>query len=668
MKRIILAALIWLAGAGAFAARMTPEKLAEVGRLGEFKVSPNGAYVVYTVGRPDLKDNGSGSSLFIQDVSGGPARRIDVAAKSVGNVEWSGDGKSIYYTTGDNDSVIFYIDVEGKKIKKIATRKGGIANFVPGAGIFAFTADVKLDSSLRDLNPDLPKLTAMAYDELPVRHWDHWIDESYSHVFIQRDGDEKALDIMPGERYDSPLAPFGGREEIAISPDGLEIAYTSKKVSDYATSTNSSVYLYDVRTGATREMTPNMPGYDMDPMYSPDGKWIAFHSQSRPGYESDKIRIMLYDRATGKITELTRDIDQWAHNTKWSPDSRYVYMSADNDKGTSQIYRISVPDGKYDILTSGDFNYGDQGIQVGPKGDFILFTRRNYNRPSEIYKLDLATRRVSKFTNINDEIWSTLDTCRIESRWVESAGGEKVFCWVMYPPDFDANKKYPVITYCQGGPQQAVNQFWSYGWNFLTMASKGYIVLAPSRRGVPGFGQKWVDAINQNYGGEPMEDIMNCTKALAKEPYVDSKKLAAVGGSAGGYATFWLEGVHNGLYSAFISHCGLFDMVSMYGSTEELWFPNWDNGGAYWANRDYYEKISPHNYVKNWKTPILIITGEKDYRVPYTQSLEAFTAARSMGVPARLLFLPRENHWVLHPQEQILWYREFFNFLSEHMR
>ena len=542
-------------------------------------------------------------------------------------------------------------------------------NISPDGKYYSFTLEVNPDTLPNKADIKLDKAKAYIYEDLPARHWDQWIDDKYSHLFIMQFDEGEPVDINKGEKYDTPLKPFGGAEQIAWSPGGGEIAYTSKKVNDFATSTNSDIYIYDLNKKETINITAANPGYDMDPVYSPDGNYIAYHSQARAGYESDKIRLMLYDRKTMAITDLTKNFPQWAGEFCWGPDSRTIYFSA-VDSGKAKIFAADLK-GNIKLIIHGMANYGDKALLATNDGKSLIASKRNFNRPEELYLISLQNPVTeTRLTDINGEYFQDVKPVKFEERWSKSSDGAKVHSWVVYPPDFDPKKKYPVITYCQGGPQQPVSCFWSYGWNFLSMASKGYIVIATNRRGCPGFGQDWVDAIIKDYSGKPMDDIVSAVDDLAKEPFVDKNRIAAVGGSAGGYAVFWLEGNNNGRFRAFISHCGLFNMISKYGSTEELWFPNNDNGGPYWENNniEYYNRISPHMYVKNWKTPLLIFTGMLDFRVPYTQSLEAFTAARAQGIPSKIVVFPEENHWVLKPQEQILWYDEFFGFLSKYMK
>ena len=668
IRYFLSALMLLLISTAAQAELMTPETLWSLSRLGDTQLSPDGKTFLVTISKPDISENTTSMHIYSMPSSGGEMRQLTFGGNHNYNPVWSPDSKKFAFISDRDGAPQAYImNMGGGDPEKMTSMEKGVSflSWSPDGKHLAFCSDVKLDRTIHEVHKDLDKVDAMVYDGLPVRHWDVWNDEYYRHLFVMPAEGGEPRDLMEGEKYDTPLKPFGGASQIAWAPNGTEIAYTAKKVKEFATSTNSDIYIAPVYGGKAKNITQGNTGFDMEPMYSPDGKYIAFHSQERPGYESDRIRLMIYTTYSGRISELSKDLDQWTGTTAWFPNSRGLYFSAGNNDGTSQLYQIDL-NGKFKTLTSGNYNFATRALSVSPDGKMIYLSRENYNHPFELFSMSSAGGALKQLTDLNKEIFDKIETARIEPRWIVSADSAKVHCWVVYPPDFDPNKKYPMITYCQGGPQQPVSQYWSYGWNFLTMASKGYIIVAPNRRGVPGFGQEWVDAIRKDYGGQPMEDIMACTKALAAEPYVDENRLAAIGGSAGGYATFWLEGNDDGLYHAFVSHCGMFNMESKYGSTEELWFPNRDNGGPYWEvdHTQFYMEHSPHRHVQNWDTPILIITGVLDYRVPYTQSLEAFTAAQLKGVPSRLLVYPNENHWVLHPQEKVLWYREFFRFLQ----
>lgn len=651
---------------------LTAEELLNLKRVYSPSVSPDGKWVLYGVTVPDLAANRSNADLHLVSIDGERHRQLTASPSADYNGVWSPDGKHVaFLSTRGGSSQIYTIAVDGGEALKVSDVEGGVSNlsWSPDGTYFAFTSDVKLDETVAELYPEYDKANVRIYDRIPVRHWDEWNDEKYMHLFVMPVDGGQPRDLMEGERFETPLKPFGGAEQIAWAPDGSEIAYTSKKGPDFAESTNSEVYIVNVATGAVRNITEGMPGFDRDPLYSPDGRYIAFHSMARAGHEADRNRLMLFDRQSGAVRELSATLDQWVGATVWAPDSKALYFTAENG-ATVQVYRIAVSDGSWEILTGGVYNH-DGGFDITPDGKTLVYGRRNFNAPTELFaqqaKLDA---RPVPLTMANAAALAGIRPCTIEERWVTSSDGKKVQTWVVYPPDFDPAKKYPLITYCQGGPQATVSQFFSFAWNFLLYASEGYVVVAPNRRGLPGFGQDWNDAISQDWGGLPMQDILACTDEMLKEPFIDTKQVSAIGASAGGYAVFWLAGNHQGRFSSFVSHCGVFNLESMYGATEELWFTNWENGGPYWdaEARLKYDTHSPHRYAQNWDTPILIITGEYDFRVPYTQSLEAFTVAQVMGIPSKLIVYPEENHWVLHPQEQLIWFEEFFDFIGKHRK
>jgi dipeptidyl aminopeptidase/acylaminoacyl peptidase len=392
---------------------------------------------------------------------------------------------------------------------------------------------------------------------------------------------------------------------------------------------------------------------------------------ARAGFEADKARLITYALKSARYNDITTKFDYWVDNFVWSKDSKDIYFSAVKN-GKSQIFKIDATSGQIDSILGGPFNYADKYLFVSDDGKTLYFSRRSYNGPDELFKLAYKGKEqlITQLTNINTDALKDIKQSKFEEKVFPTRDGKQVQCWVVYPPDFDPAKKYPMITYCQGGPQQAVSPYWSFGWNFLLMASKGYIVLAPNRRGCPGFGQEWVDVMSKDWGGAPMNDLLDATDEMCKETYVDKKRLSAIGGSAGGYTVFWMEGNHNKRFKAFVSHCGVFNVESKHGVTEELWFPDWEFGGTFLSKeaKELYAKHSPHIFAENWDTPILITTGEKDYRVPYDQSLQAFTLAQVKGIPSELIYYPEENHWILHPQEQILWYRHFFDFLGKYSK
>ncbi len=647
---------------------LTPEKLLSLKRISDVNISQDGKKLLYTVTFPDFENNTYTKQVFMQPVSGGEAIQLTRTGDHNYNPVWSPKADKVAFISDrDGKPQVYIMDMDGGEPRKITNMENGVSflSWSPDGKHLAFCSDVKLEQTIHETHKDLPDVNAYIYDDLPIRHWDHYIDEKYRHLFVIPAEGGEPRDLMEMEKFDTPLVPFGGHEQIAWSPNGTEIAYTCKKVSDFETSTNSDIYVVPVYGGKAKNITQGMPGFDKYPVYPPNGNYIAFHSQKRAGYESDRVRLMLHTRSSSRIGELSKDVDQHVGTMAWTPRSDALYFSAGNNDGTTQLWHITRS-GTAKVVTKGSYYHAARALEVTPDGNTVILSREDYMHPTELYAMNTSTGTMKQITHLNDDAYKNIDIGKVEARWITSTDSANVHCWVVYPPNFDPSKKYPMITYCQGGPQMPVTPYFSYGWNFLTMASEGYIVLAPNRRGCMGFGQKWIDSIRMDYGGQPMDDIMAATKALAKEPYVDETRLAAIGGSAGGYAAFFLEGNDDGLYSTFVSHCGMFNMESKFGSTEEMWFPLWDNGGPYWErqHKRFYDENSPHRFVKNWDTPILIITGEKDYRVPYTQSLEAFTAAQMNNVPSRIIVYPDEIHWITHPQEKILWYREFFRFLE----
>lgn len=647
------------------------EDLLSLRRLSDMQLSPTDKLILFSIKTPDLKTNKSANDLYVVDLETNKMTQLTNTDESESNARWSNDGKTIYYTsTKMGAPQIYEMDYATKSTKAISAVANGVSNMIisPKGDNILFTTEVEVRESINKKYSQYTSFNALKYSDLPVRHWDTWEDEKASHVFYMPIEGGRPIDIMEGDKNDSPLVPFGGVEQLAWSPEGNEIAYVSKKVDNPERSTNSDIYLYNLNNKQTKNITEGMMGYDKDPVYSPDGRWIAFHSQKRPGFEADKVRLMLYDRATGQIKEMLADLDQWIEQTVWSPDSKTIYFNS-GVKGRVHLYSMDVATNKSTQLTM-DKTDDNQGLAVSSNGKFLVFGRSSSTYPTDFYTLDLATKKIERKTKVNDFLLMKLDDVKVEERMVESTDGEMVHTWVFYPPNFDKTKKYPMLTYCQGGPQGTISNYFSYRWNLYLMASQGYIVCAPNRRGMPGFGQKWNDDISKDWNGQAMDDIKAATDNLTAESFVDKNNVAAVGASYGGYTVFWLQGNDEGRFKAFISHCGVFNLTSMYGSTEELFFPDWEFGGPYWDddNEDVYEEQSPHKYVNKWDSPILIITGMKDFRVPYTQSLEAYTAAKSKGIDAELLVFPDENHWVLGLQNAMVWQSEFFGFLKKHLK
>ena len=523
-----------------------------------------------------------------------------------------------------------------------------------------------------DVYPELKKSDVYIFTDLDIRHWDQWQDGSYNHVFYKKvgDPDDSGIDVMPGEPYYSPQMPFGGDEDYTWSPDGKSIYYVSKKLAgkDYVNSTNTDIYKYNLATKKTENVTKENKGYDTNPAFSSKGA-LGWLQMKTPGNESDKNDILV--KENGVVQNLTAQWDGTVNSFKWSKDGENIYFTAPVD-GTVQIFKVNYPGKKriaplVEQLSEGQFDV--TGIVAETDGK-LLVTRTDMNHAAELYNFDLKGSNFSKLTSINDQLYGNIELPKVEKRFVTATDGKKMLVWVIFPPNFDASKKYPTLLYAQGGPQSALSQFYSYRWNFQLMASQGYIVVAPNRRGMPGHGVEWNAAISKDWGGQVMDDYLTAIDEVAKEPYVDKGRLGAVGASFGGYSIFYLAGKHNGRFKTFISHDGVFDLRTMYGTTEELFFMNNDIGGPYWdvenkAAQKAYNDFNPITNVADWDTPIMIIQGGKDYRVPIEQGLSAYQAAQMLGIKSKLLYFPEENHWILKPQNALIWQSEFFKWLEE---
>jgi dipeptidyl aminopeptidase/acylaminoacyl peptidase len=669
------------------AERMTPELLWKLGRLGEAVLSPDGGKIAYTVRRYELSENKGSSTLMLMSLDDGSEKKLLDAWSSIGSLQWIGDGETAKLFVeaapaakdDEEDAPVpqaWSIDASTGESIQVTDLEDGIANLkvAPTGDQIAFTLDIKLDKTVNELYEDLPEADARIIDGLMYRHWNAWHDYKYSHLHVAKLIDGKAgevKDLMEGVKADCPVPPFGGSEQFAWSPEGKQIAYTLKVDPKWAESTDSNVMLVNVKSGKTRNMTEMMKGYDKDPSFSPDGKWLAYQSMERAGFESDRNRIMLLNRLTGDQKELTIGLDQNANGIHWSPDSKRVLFSSEY-RGSNQVFEIGLESpGTARQVTKGNFNWSI--VDLLPDGKSAIATRMNMLRPNELTLLNLEDASDKVLSHINDEVFETLELPSIEERMVTATDGKKIQCWVIYPPGFDkkADKKWPLLTYCQGGPQGQIGQWFSYRWNFHLMAANDYVIVAPNRRGLPGFGRKWNDQISGDWGGQAMKDILSATDSMLKEPYIDREKSGAVGASFGGYTVYWLMGNHVDRFQTMIAHCGVFNLESMYGSTEELFFVNWDLGGPYWGSEEAqkkYEEFSPHKFVKNWKTPLMVIHGQKDFRVPVTQGMEAFTAAQVNEVPSRFLYFPGEGHWVQKPQNGVLWHRVFFDWLDRYCK
>lgn len=652
--------------------KITPEFLWSLGRISEIKVSPDGSLVLFGITNYNIAENKGNRDLFVIPVTGGEPKRLTESQGSEYNAIWRPDGKKIGYISSEGgSSQIWEMNPDGSDKIQISNIAGGINAFAysPTMKHLLYTADVKLDATVQDTYPDLPKANAMIYTELMYRHWDTWSDQSYSHIFITAYPMAKEVpgkDIMPKERWDAPITPDGGMEQIAWNNTGTKIAYACKKSfgKEYATSTNSDIYLYDIASGKTSNISAPNPGYDMDPVFSPDGKQIAWNSMKTAGFESDKKRIMIYTFATSKAEDLSADFDQSSTNFAWSNDGKTLYFIS-GINATYQLYQLDIAKKKITQITKGIHDYTD--FQLA--GNKMVATKMSMSMPTEIFVVDMKSGAEAQLSNVNTEKMAKVMKGRVEERWIGTTDGKKMLTWVIYPPDFDPNKKYPTLLYTQGGPQSAISQFFSYRWNFQIMAANGYIVVAPNRRGLPTFGQEWNDQISLDYGGQNQMDCLAAIDTLCKEPFVNKEKLGAVGASYGGFSVYWLAGNHNKRFKAFIAHCGMFNFESWYGTTEESFFANHDLGGAFYdKTRPKSYDFSPHRFIGNWDTPLLVIHGGNDFRIPYTEGMQAFNAAQMKNIPSKFLFFPEETHFVLKPQNSILWQREFFKWFDSYLK
>jgi len=614
---------------------MTPEQLIQLNRVSAVGLSDDGKQVIYKTSTFDLKTNERSTKFFTVSVNGGAVKTIEEVGDLVKDKNVSPDGK-------------WKLVAKEVKLQKV---------------------------SGSDHYEDVPNSNVYIYNQLNYRHWDKWEDGAFSHVFLQSatDSNDEGIDLMEGEPYDCPQQPFGGDEDYIWSPDSKKVLYVTKKLAgtEYAVSTNTNIYEYDLDTKQTVNLTEKNKGYDTHPAFSSKGT-LAWLQMKRDGYESDKNDIIV--RLPEGYVNLTENWDGTVNGFIWSEDGSKIYFNAPIG-GTVHAFEIDVPTGKKKPSKPKQISKGQFDVNgiIGQSGNQLIVNRRDMNHATEIYSLNLKTGAMNQLSKANDDIYKDIKMSNIEKRFVKTTDGKDMVTWVIYPPDFDPTKKYPTLLYCQGGPQGALSQFYSFRWNFQVMAANGYIIVAPNRRGMPGHGVEWNEQISKDYGGQNMKDYLAAIDDIAKESYVDKNKLGCIGASYGGYSVFYLASRHEGRFKSFISHDGIFNWRSMYGTTEELFFVNWDLGGNYWdktntAAQKSYAEFNPINFVDKWDTPILIIQGGKDFRVPIGQGLEAFQAAQLRGVKSRLLYFPEENHWVLSAQNSLVWQREFFKWLDETLK
>ena len=631
MKKILFLTLTMISLNAMAQNVMTPELLWKLGRLTPLGISKDGKNVVYKVATPSVEENKSDSKFYILPISGGNPTEIKDTKEVLKDKNISPDGKYIVYNE-----------------------------------------EVKIDKVLgKDFYPELEKSEVQIYNGLDYRHWDTWNEGKFNHVFYKENKEGAVgIDILKGENFDSPQKPFGGDEDYIWSPDSKSILYVCKKKAgtQYAISTNTNIYEYNLETGKTINRTEENLGYDTAPQFSPSGD-LTWLQMKRDGYEADKNDLIVSFK--GMKMNLTANWDGTVDNFLWSNDGKKIYFVAPID-GTKQLFEVNFP-GLTRIavtvkqITNGDFDVSDL---VGFSGDNIILTRTDMNHAAEIFSFNLKKNSWKQLSNINTATYNSLALSKTERRYVTTTDGKKMLVWVILPPNFDATKKYPTLLFCQGGPQSPLTQAYSFRWNFSLMAAQGYVVVAPNRRGMQGHGVEWNEQISKDWGGQVMDDYLSAIDAVAKEKYVDSARLGCVGASYGGYSVFYLAGIHNNRFKTFIAHDGVFNTQSMFGTTEEVFFNNWDFGGAYWekdnkAAQKTYTVFNPINLVEKWNTPILIIQGGKDFRVPIGQGQEAFQAAQLRGIKSRFLYFPEENHWVLKPQNAQVWQKEFYKWLKE---
>ena len=673
---------------------LSPEVMWKMGRVGSSSLSPDGTEVAYTVTYYNMAENRGVTSIYVQPIEGGEPRQLTDNAGNDVSPQWAADGRSLYFLSNRSGSMqIWNVTTADAMLRQVSDIEGDIEAFgiAPTAEKVYYVQPVHVKDILsKDVYKDMDKSKARIYDDLMARHWSYWDEGDYRHIFVAdfdaAKGISNPVDIIGSEAaWDTPLAPYFDAAEIAWNNAGTALAYTCKPLTgtEYAVSTDSDVYVYDLASGKTENICkgyfvgeepvedprlrimPTMAGYDKYPVWSPDDSQIAIRSMRRPGNESDKDRLLIYNCAEKSFKEVTERFDYNAANVVWEGEESIYFIAP--IEATHQVCRVAVATGEVEVLTEGDHDI-NAFTKVGEK---MVAEITTISSATELYTID-TEGAIAQLSNVNKPIYDNITMGRVEKRWVKTTDNKQMLVWVILPPNFDPAQKYPTLLYCQGGPQSVVSQFWSYRWNFQLMAAQGYVVVAPNRRGLPSFGQEWLDQISGDYSGQNIRDYLSAIDDVAREPWCDRERMGCVGASYGGYSTFFLAGNHEKRFKAFIAHCGIYNFESMYGETEELWFVNNDYGGSYWdksnatAVRSYAN--SPHKFIDRWDSPILIFTGEYDFRIPYTQSLQAFTAARLRGLDSRLVVFENEGHQVFQPQNSLTWNREFFSWLDKYVK
>lgn len=679
---------------------LTPEVLWSFGRIGSVNVSPNDNKAVYTVSYFSKEQNKSHSVLYTMALSNKASKLLTASSYNERGGVFVNQGKSIIFlSNASGSSQLWMMNADGSNRQQISHEKTDVNDFLvsPDNKKIIMIMDVPQHHSIQENDKDLPKASGIVINDLMYKHWDHYVTTA-SHPYVadlNALGITNPIDLLAGEPYECPMEPFGGAEQLAWSPDSKQIVYTSRKKVGlkYAISTDSDIYLYDLTSRKTvnlckpsdykePELTPTQSlqaqavnhqqsdfnvGYDQNPQFSPDGRYVAWLSMARDGYESDRSRLCVYELSTGKKQYVTESFESSVNDFLWSSNSKDIYFTG-VWHGVANIYATNLKGSVKKLINDiADYSL----VSLSPSNKGLIAKKHSMSQADELYEVGF-NGKVSQLTFENKAFYDQLTFGEVKERWVKTIDGKEEQCWVIYPPHFDPSKKYPTLLYCEGGPQSPISQFWSYRWNFQIMAAHGYIVIAPNRRGLPGYGMEWLEEISGDYTGLCMQDYLSAIDDIAKESYVDKDHLGAVGASFGGFSVYWLAGHHEGRFKALIAHDGIFNTQQQYLETEEMWFANWDLGSAPWVKDNNQMKKafaqSPHLFVDKWTAPILCIHGQRDFRIEYTQAESAFAAAKLRGIPAQMLLLPDENHWVLKPQNGILWQRTFFRWLDKWLK
>ena len=666
----------------------TFEDMMSLKRIGGPVISPDGKWVLFAAVDVDLKENKRTSHLWLVPTAGGPARQLPGTAAGESGGHWSPDGKSYLYlsaTEGGSQVWVSGFDAASgtpsgapKKITSISTEADG-AIWSPDGKNIVFVSEVFpgcMDDNCNKFSDEeraKSKVKATVFEHLLFRHWNHYSAGKRSHLFVVGAEGGTAKDLTPGD-HDVPPFSLGGQDPYAISPDGQEVAFTSNWDEVGATSTNNDVFVVPITGGEPKKLSTS-PGGDSTPLYSPDGKWLAWRMQKRPGYESDRFRLVMYDRKNGEIKNLTENFDQWVETIAWSPDSKYIYFTSEN-KGEAPIYRIDVAAANAPVSAASiranaiqEITRGvNDELSVTGDGKTLVFTRLSVQAPSEVYKMDLADKKAEELSHLNDATLAKIDMQPVESFWFAGAGGTKVQGFLLKPPRFNKDAKYPVKFLIHGGPQGQWGDEWSYRWNAELFAADGYVVIMVNPRGSTGYGQAFVDGVNKDWGGKPYIDLMNGLDYAEKTyPFIDKDRECALGASYGGYMIDWILG-HTNRFKCLVSHDGMFNTESAYGSTEELWFPEWEFGDTPWNNREGYRKWSPHLFASQFKTPTLVVHGQLDYRLDVSEGFQLFTTLQRLNIPSKMLYFPDEGHWVLKPQNSELWYKTVNGWVDSYLK